>query len=303
MITIVTALVEVQELLAEATIGAVQLEGPQEVVALLEVGTHGVDLVHQILHGEDAELAQHLLDLLVAGNRHALHVQLRVTALVDQGADRLQVGVTVGDVGLHDAQHLLRGLVHAHEHGVVDLAQTQQLQGLLHLGRHLVNTADTHHDRDAALALNEVLALVVSLSSLGDQVALHLLVLLLVLLAALHHLLSLRLVGSNNLSSKLLRRSLQLSVTTLLQNNGLGTTRELGTSMEEIHEQRFSDGTDQRHISFRASRLLDGPSSLQRTRPRSIHMEDDIRLRIDSESVCEHTQAFYRKGKEREKEK
>lgn len=72
--------------------------------------------------------------------------------------------------------------------------------------------------------------------------------------------------------------------------------------MEEIHEQRFSDGTDQRHISFRASRLLDGPSSLQRTRPRSIHMEDDIMLRIDSESVCEHTQAFYRKGKERENE-
>ena len=32
-------------------------------------------------------------------------------------------------------------------------------------------------------------------------------------------------------------------------------------------------------------------------------MEDDIRLRIDSESVCEHTQAFYRKGFERENEK
>ena len=252
------------------------------------MGTHSVDLVDQVFHGENAELAQHLLDLLVAGNRHALVVQLGVAALVDQRAHRLQVGVTVGDVGLHDAQHLLRGLVQTHEHGVVDLAQTKKLQGLLHLGRHLVDTANTYHDGETTLTLHEVLALVVSLSSLRDQVGVHLLVLLLVLLAALHHLLSLGLVGGENVSSQLLGGSLQFSVTTLLQNNRLGPTHVSETFV--VLEDESTTSTSplemfRRLMSLRIDRSLRNPNSLQRTRPRSIQMEEYIRLRIDFGSV------------------
>ena len=174
MVTVITTLVEVEQLLAEASVGARQLEGPQEVGALLEVGSHGVDLVDQVVHRQDAELAQHLLHLLVLHQRHTLLVQLRVATLVHQHAHRLQVRVSVGDVRLHQTQHLLRGLVQTHEHGVVDLAQTQQLQGLAHLGRGLVDTTNTDHDRQTTLALNEHVSLSVSLSSLGDQIGLHL---------------------------------------------------------------------------------------------------------------------------------
>ena len=235
MVTVITTLVEVEQLLAESSVGAGQLEGPQEVGALLEVGSHGVDLVDQVVHAQDAELAQHLLHLLVLHQRHTLLVQLRVATLVHQHTHRLQVGVSVGNVGLHQTQHLLRGLVQTHEHSVVDLAQTQQLQRLSHLRRGLVDTANTDHDGQTTLALSEQVALSMSLSSLGDQISLHLAitpmllahlsVLLLVLLAALDHLLSLGLGGSSHISGNLLSGSLQLRIAALLQNNRLGTRK------------------------------------------------------------------------------
>jgi len=57
----VTALDKVVGLLAEATGGSVQLEGPQEVGGVLEVGSNGDDLVDQIFDANDAESAQVLL--------------------------------------------------------------------------------------------------------------------------------------------------------------------------------------------------------------------------------------------------
>ena len=44
-----------------------ELEGPQEVVGFLEVGTASVDFVDQILNADDAVLAESLLDDLVVG--------------------------------------------------------------------------------------------------------------------------------------------------------------------------------------------------------------------------------------------
>lgn len=43
-------------------------------------------------------------------------------------ANTLEVGVSPGDVGLSDTQHVDCGLVESHEHAVVDLAQSEQLQ-------------------------------------------------------------------------------------------------------------------------------------------------------------------------------
>ena len=222
MVTVVTTLVEVQELLAEATVGGGQLEGPEEVGALLEVGSDGVDLVDQILDGEDIELAEDLLDLLVLHQRNALLVQLSESTLVDQLTDGLEVGVTVGDVGLDQTEHLHSGLVQAHEDGVVDLAQAEELEGLLHLGGGLVDTANTDNNGQTTLGLSEQMTLGASLSSLVDEISLHLSVLLLVLLRALDHLLSLGLLSGNDISGELLGGGLQLSITALLDNNGLG---------------------------------------------------------------------------------
>lgn len=126
--------------LVEATSGVGELEGPEEVVGLLEVGANGVDLVDQILNTDDAVLAEVLLDDLVVGDGNALLVDLSVTALVDELTDALEVGVTVGDVGVDYGQHLLGSLGKANEGAVVDLEQTEELQDLAGLGRDLVDT-------------------------------------------------------------------------------------------------------------------------------------------------------------------
>lgn len=140
-VTSVTTLDEVLELAGvEAAVGVGQLEGPEEVVGLLEVGANGVDLVDQVLHTDNAVLAEVFLDDLVVGEGNTLLVDLAVTALVEELADGLQVGVTVGDVGVDDGQHLLGGLGQADEGTAVDLEQTEQLQDLAGLGSDLVDT-------------------------------------------------------------------------------------------------------------------------------------------------------------------
>lgn len=124
----------------ETTVGVGQLEGPQEVVGLLEVGANSVDLVDQILHTDDAVLAEVLLDDLVVGEGNTLLVNLTVTALVQKLTDGLQVGVTVGNVGVDNSQHLLGSLGQADEGTAVDLQQTEQLEDLAGLGSDLVDT-------------------------------------------------------------------------------------------------------------------------------------------------------------------
>lgn len=126
---------------AEATVGVGQLEGPQEVVGLLEVGANGVDLVDQILHTDNAVLAEVLLDDLVVSQGNTLLVNLAVTALVEKLTDGLQVGVTVGNVGVDNGQHLLGGLGQTDEGTAVDLQKTEQLEDLAGLRSDLVDTA------------------------------------------------------------------------------------------------------------------------------------------------------------------
>jgi hypothetical protein len=143
-VTSVTTLDVVLELAgAEATSGVGELEGPEEVVGLLEVGANSVDLVDQILHADNAVLAEGLLNDLVVGKRDTLLVDLSVTTLVDELTDTFEVGVTVSDVGVDDGQHLLGGLGETDEGTVVDLDQTEKLQDLARLRSNLVDTADS----------------------------------------------------------------------------------------------------------------------------------------------------------------
>lgn len=140
-VTKITALNEVLELAGtEATSGGRELEGPQEVGGLLEVGANGVDLVDEVLNADDAVLAEVLLDDLVVGERETLLVDLSVAALVDKLADGLQVGVAVGNEGLDDLEHLNGGLCELDEDAVVDLEKTEELEGLALLGVDLVDT-------------------------------------------------------------------------------------------------------------------------------------------------------------------
>ena len=93
---------------SEATSWVAQLEWPQEVADLLEVRSDSDNLVDQILHADNAEFAQVVLNQLVVGERDALLVDLPISTLVDELADRLEVGVTVCDIWVDDCEHLLR---------------------------------------------------------------------------------------------------------------------------------------------------------------------------------------------------
>jgi len=174
MVTIVTTLIEVTELLAETTIRTRQLEGPQEVSTLLEVRSDSVDLMNQILHSHNSELAQNLLHLLVLHQRNTLLVQLRESTLVHQHTHSLQIRITIGNVRLHQTKHLLSSLVQTHKYSIVDLTQTKKLESLSHLRRSLVNTTNTHNNSQTTLTLSEQMTLIVGLSSLGNQIRLQL---------------------------------------------------------------------------------------------------------------------------------
>ena len=146
-VTSVTTLDEVLDLAGvEATVGVGELEGPEEVVGLLEVGANGVDLVDQVFHADNAVLAEVLLNELVVGKGNALLVDLSVATLVDELTDGLEVGVTVGDEGVDNGQHLLGGLGETDEDTVVDLEQTEELQDLAGLGSDLVDTVQVSND-------------------------------------------------------------------------------------------------------------------------------------------------------------
>lgn len=195
-VTQVTTLNEVLELAGvEATSGVGQLEGPQEVGGLLEVGADGEDLVDQILDTDNAVLAEVLLNDGVVGQGNTLLVDLAVSALVDQLLDGLQVGVTVSDPGLDDLDHLLSGLGDADEDTVVDLEQTQQLQGLAGLGGNLVDTLDADNEDQVVLGGNVERVVLLGNAGQADLLALGITVLLDVLLSTLEDDLALLLVG------------------------------------------------------------------------------------------------------------
>ena len=63
-------------LLPPSTGGVVELEGPQEVGGVLEVGANSEDLMDQILNADDAHLAQLALNDLVGGDGSAVAINL-----------------------------------------------------------------------------------------------------------------------------------------------------------------------------------------------------------------------------------
>jgi len=192
-VTQVATLHEVQELARpEAAVGVAELERPEEVARLLEVGADRVDLVDEVLHADDAELAEMLLDDGVVGERDALLVgRLGVSALVDELTDGLEVGVAVGDEGLDNLQHLGGGLGQTDEDTVVDLEKTEELESLALLGVDLVDTLDADDEGEARLGWDVVGAFLLGDAGETDLLALCIAVLLDVGLGTLEDLLAL----------------------------------------------------------------------------------------------------------------
>ena len=127
-------------LLEEATNGRAELEGPQEVVGLLEVSANGPDLVDEVLDTGNTLIAKSLLDDGVIVESDSGSVDLAVASLVDELADGVTGGVSVGDVGLDHADHVDGSSVQLDEDTVVELAESKELHDLLGLGWQLVDT-------------------------------------------------------------------------------------------------------------------------------------------------------------------
>lgn len=138
----ISTLDEMTELagLESTSIWVGELEWPQEVGGLLEVWSDGEDLVDQILHTDDTVLAKGVLDDGVVGKSNTLLLDLSISTLVDELADGLQVGVSVGDPWLDNLQHLEGSLGHANKDTVVDLEKTEELEDLSGLWCNLVDT-------------------------------------------------------------------------------------------------------------------------------------------------------------------
>lgn len=160
LLTASTTLVEVVQLLADHTTSGVgQLHGPQKVSDSLELRADSEDLVHDVLDALETLIAKTSLDDSVAANRNTLARHLHETSLVDQVLDGLKVGVAVSDEGLNKSEHVHGGSVDAHEHTVVDLAKSQKLKDLLHLGGNTNNTSDTDNEDQLLLRGNEYLSI------------------------------------------------------------------------------------------------------------------------------------------------
>ena len=81
----VTTLNKVVGLLSPSSGGVVQLEWPQEVGGILEVGSNGEDLMDQILNTDDSKLAQLALNNVIRGDwgTVAINLNKQVKKLVD----------------------------------------------------------------------------------------------------------------------------------------------------------------------------------------------------------------------------
>jgi len=162
----VTALDEVAALLPHATLWWGKLEWPKSVGNFLEVFASSVDLVDHVFNANNSVVVELCLDLLVVGDLHALPVALEVTALVDESANCLERWVTICDVWLDKAEHVLHWLVDLDEDSVEDLTQAQKLQNLALLWCNLGDTTNAHNDGNFWLCLEEEVALVLCLAAL-----------------------------------------------------------------------------------------------------------------------------------------
>lgn len=183
-----STLVEMQKLLLETSSGAVQLEGPQEVVGLLEVRPDGEDLVNEILHTDDALILKLTLDDRIVCQGNTLLVNLSESSLVDKLTHRLQVRISVRDVRVNEAEHVKSGLVQLDKNTVVHLSETKELQDLANLGRNTVDTTNADDAGELAFGLEKVVTVRFGNASESNQVVLDLAVLLHVFLCTFEHL-------------------------------------------------------------------------------------------------------------------
>lgn len=96
--------------------------------------------MYQIFHADDILSAQSTFDNGIGSKGCTSVINLGETTFVDKVSDCFQVGIAPGDVGFTDSEHVNRGLIQLDEDTIVDLSQSEQLEGLPYFGMDLVNT-------------------------------------------------------------------------------------------------------------------------------------------------------------------
>ena len=94
----------------------------------------------EVLNAGDSGLAELSSDDRVVGEWDSASVDLTISSLVDELGDGGSGLETVCDEWLNDSNHVPGGLVELHEHSVVKLYQSEELQDLLWLWGKLVDT-------------------------------------------------------------------------------------------------------------------------------------------------------------------
>jgi len=219
-----TSLKEVNKLglVGESTAGAGKLEGPKEVVGLLEVRSDSANLVDEIGTALDTDRSNSLLNNRVIGNGDTLLVELSESTLVDELLDGGAGGVSVGYVRLDETKHTDGRLIKLDEASIVDLTKTEELHDLLGLGRDSDGTSDTDNKGNLGLSGDVESTLSLGLTTVGNSGIVGSLVLSSVLLGGGDSILLVLTLLLLSIVGSLLGLVSNLSLSGLLLENGFG---------------------------------------------------------------------------------
>ena len=184
---------------SEALLRGVELEGPEEVVSLLEVRADSGDFVDKIFHTVDAMGTERLGDDLVVTETDPLLVDLTETTLVEELPDGSDRRVAESHEGSDETEHLHERAVYLKEDTSMDMSQSEELQDLLLLGGKLVNTDKSDNKDKLSLGFHEEVVVRLSLTTKESKLLLGALVLLVISQST--HLKSVTLATSNGNSS------------------------------------------------------------------------------------------------------
>lgn len=131
---------------------AAELEGPQEVVGFLEVGSHSVDFIDQIFNGRDSLLSEGFLNQSIGGKRDTLPVNFAISSLKDKFADGFAGRISECDVRFNTSEHIGGSFVDSNEDSVMELSESEESHDADNFGVEFVNTADPHNECQTGLS-------------------------------------------------------------------------------------------------------------------------------------------------------
>jgi len=168
----VSSFVNVVESLNPSSIGRRELEGPEESVGLLEMGSNGKDLVNQVFNTNNVVLFKSAFNNVVASNGHSLTIDLSKTTFVNQFSHGLEIGITISNIRFNEGQHLLGSFGKSNKYTVVNLSQSQKSKNFSGLWMKSHGTSDSDNKSQFCLRFQKEVASLFCLTAQSDQTSL-----------------------------------------------------------------------------------------------------------------------------------